>query len=476
MTPASRKLLVEIGKCVDLAVCGGSLVIASSLVDRPMWQSGSVQLRNPLWQLVLVLGLAFCWHISMIATATYQSYLSIAFEKQVSAILKGSVLAASWTGVWLFMRRSNARVPVGSLFIQMVLFWVLCFSGLLLLRVGARLATQMLRRGGRNRRNFLVIGTNRRAVSVAQDLGDREHSGYRLVGFVDSLWYADSAPDRLKNMLLGDSSRLLDLLRDTAVDEVIIALPIASCYKQIEQIINHCHGQGIVVRCEASLFDSGAKSLQSHQLITVPGPKRGELSSAGKRVVDIVFSACALIATLPVLIVIAIAIKLTSPGPIIFSQERLGAGKRRFRIYKFRTMVTNAEALMPTLEHLNQTQGPTFKVDRDPRVTRVGAFLRRKSLDELPQLFNVLIGDMSLVGPRPLPLRDYRGFSEDWHRRRFTVRPGITCLWQVQGRSGVGFERWMELDMDYIDNWSFWLDFKVLLQTIPAVLRGSGAM
>jgi lipopolysaccharide/colanic/teichoic acid biosynthesis glycosyltransferase len=139
-------------------------------------------------------------------------------------------------------------------------------------------------------------------------------------------------------------------------------------------------------------------------------------------------------------------------------------------------MVVDAEALMDKVEHLNQSQGPTFKLQHDPRITPIGAFLRKTSLDELPQFFNVFLGDMSLVGPRPLPLRDYRGFSEDWHRRRFSVKPGITCLWQVNGRSSVGFERWMELDMDYIDRWSLWLDFKILIQTVPAVIRGYGAM
>jgi lipopolysaccharide/colanic/teichoic acid biosynthesis glycosyltransferase len=160
---------------------------------------------------------------------------------------------------------------------------------------------------------------------------------------------------------------------------------------------------------------------------------------------------------------------------VFFLQERLGLGKRKFKIYKFRTMVTNAEELIGNLEHLNQSQGPTFKLRNDPRITRLGAFLRKTSLDELPQFINVLLGHMSLVGPRPLPLRDYRGFSEDWHRRRFSVKPGMTCLWQVMGRSSVSFDRWMELDMSYIDTWSIWLDFKILFQTITVVLRGSGA-
>jgi len=172
---------------------------------------------------------------------------------------------------------------------------------------------------------------------------------------------------------------------------------------------------------------------------------------------------------------VAVLIKLTSPGAIIFQQERVGLNKRKFKVYKFRTMVEEAEKLMPQLEMLNEVSGPVFKIKNDPRITAIGRILRRTSVDELPQLFNVIKGDMSLVGPRPLPVRDYEGFSEDWQRRRFSVKPGITCLWQINGRSSIGFDRWMELDLQYVDEWSLWLDMKILARTIPAVLRGSGA-
>jgi len=173
--------------------------------------------------------------------------------------------------------------------------------------------------------------------------------------------------------------------------------------------------------------------------------------------------------------VVAALIRLTSKGPIFFRQERLGVNKRTFLIYKFRTMVPDAEKLIEALEDQNQVSGPVFKIMDDPRITPIGRMLRRSSIDELPQLFNVLKGDMSLVGPRPLPVRDYQGFNEDWQRRRFSVRPGITCLWQVNGRSSIPFEQWMRLDLQYMDEWSLWLDIKILARTIPAVLRGSGA-
>ena len=166
---------------------------------------------------------------------------------------------------------------------------------------------------------------------------------------------------------------------------------------------------------------------------------------------------------------------MTSPGPAFFIQERVGLNKRIFRLYKFRTMVKDAKQKQAELEDLNECMGAAFKITNDPRITTVGKFLRKVSIDELPQLINVLKGDMSLVGPRPLPVRDYNGFNEDWHRRRFSVRPGITCLWQVNGRHNIPFNRWMELDLEYIDKWSLFLDLSILIRTIPAVFKGSGA-
>jgi exopolysaccharide biosynthesis polyprenyl glycosylphosphotransferase len=194
-----------------------------------------------------------------------------------------------------------------------------------------------------------------------------------------------------------------------------------------------------------------------------------------KRVLDVCVSLVLLIVLAPVLFITALLIRLMSPGPIFFGQKRVGLNKRQFVMYKFRTMIPNAEKAQEQLLALNEMTGPVFKIKNDPRVTPIGRFLRKTSLDELPQLWNVLTGDMSLVGPRAMSVRDYQFFSEDWQRRRFSVRPGITCLWQVNGRNSIPFEQWMQLDMQYIDKWSLWLDLKILARTIPAVLKGSGA-
>jgi exopolysaccharide biosynthesis polyprenyl glycosylphosphotransferase len=195
-----------------------------------------------------------------------------------------------------------------------------------------------------------------------------------------------------------------------------------------------------------------------------------------KRMMDFSLGLVLLIILSPLFLITALLIWLTSPGPVFFIQDRVGFNKRHFRLYKFRTMVADAELRLASLETGEAMDGPAFKMNNDPRITPIGHFLRKTSIDELPQLFNVLKGDMSLVGPRPTPVREYEGFNEDWHRRRFSVRPGITGLWQVNGRSSTPFPKRMELDLQYIDHWNLWLDLKILAKTVPVVLRGDGAV
>jgi exopolysaccharide biosynthesis polyprenyl glycosylphosphotransferase len=200
--------------------------------------------------------------------------------------------------------------------------------------------------------------------------------------------------------------------------------------------------------------------------------------SVVKHLIDLVgsFLLLVLLIVIPVLPLIAVLIKLTSPGPVLFRQQRSGQNGAPFTLYKFRTMITNAEQLKHELEAMNEMSGPVFKVTNDPRITRVGKWLRRYSLDELPQLFNVLRGEMSLVGPRPLPVDEVKRFSDLAHRRRLSVKPGITCLWQISGRNQINdFKDWVRLDLEYIDNWSLWLDLKILLRTLPAVFTATGA-
>ncbi len=282
-----------------------------------------------------------------------------------------------------------------------------------------------------------------------------------VIGFIDDHWEFDGAPSTYRAMQLGRLNEISEVLRDAVVDEVVVLSP-----KLDRAVVNACHEQGVTV---THSFGSTSWRKPAAPLLSLIAP-------GFKRLMDIAFSGIVIVAILPLLAVIAIAVKLTSKGPAIFSQERLGLGKHPFMVLKFRTMVPNAESLMASIEHLNEAKGAHFKLRKDPRVTPIGALLRKTSLDELPQLFNVLRGDMSLVGPRPIVMRDYRGIAHHRHRRRFAVKPGITCLWQVGGRNSIDFDSWMELDLDYIDRWSLQLDLQILLKTIPVVIRGSGAM
>lgn len=275
-------------------------------------------------------------------------------------------------------------------------------------------------------------------------------------------------------------AELQTVLATQPVDEVFISLPMNRYGQLIENIVQLCQEQGIVVRVQPELSlstrsESYIGDLNGVPLVTVRSVPRDGWALMIKRLIDVVGAAGLLILLAPFLAVIAALIKIDSPGPSLFKQERVGLNKRRFQLLKFRTMVTGADQQQHRLEQLNEAGGPVFKIKDDPRITRVGRFLRRYSIDELPQLFNVLNGDMSLVGPRPLPLRDVERINVQWHKRRFSVKPGITCLWQVNGRSDVSFDRWVQMDLEYIDKWCLGLDVKILVKTLPVVLGGHGA-
>jgi exopolysaccharide biosynthesis polyprenyl glycosylphosphotransferase len=263
------------------------------------------------------------------------------------------------------------------------------------------------------------------------------------------------------------------------IDDVIIALPVKSCYQQIQHVIRVCEHAGVRAKYGADMFESTVAfpryDAQGDRAFVAMHVVPDGYGLVVKRAIDIVGAAAGLIVSAPLMLVAAAAIKLTSRGPIIYPQDRCGLNKRPFRMLKFRSMYVDADKLQPSLEGRNEASGPVFKIREDPRITPLGRLLRKSSLDELPQLWNVLCGDMSLVGPRPLPWRDVRRITRPSDMRRFSMRPGITCLWQVQGRTNIDFERWVKLDLQYIDTWSLVLDLRILAETIPAVLSGDGA-
>jgi exopolysaccharide biosynthesis polyprenyl glycosylphosphotransferase len=477
MSSARRQMLLTVLKFFDLMVMAGSFWLAAlpALYESGVSFSEFFSMRIKIQNFVIFIGLLLVWHIIFVSFRLYESRRLLPRHTDVLDTLKATSLCTfSVAGAAMLFHIRMVDLPF------LVVLWgassVVAMSNRLLLRY----FLDSVRRRGRNMRHILIVGTNPRAVEFATKIQLRSELGYRVIGFADQEWPGMGDFRNTGYPLVCGLQSIAEFVRNTVVDELVIALPLRSFYGRTSQIVALCEKQGIVMRFLPGIFNldkarSTSEDLAGDPLLTLyTGPLDGWPVFV-KRTLDLVFSCALLLVLSPLLVVTAVLIKLTSPGPVFFRQERMGLNKRQFRIYKFRTMVPDAEKRIAELEKLNEVSGPVFKIKNDPRLTPIGKLLRSTSIDELPQLLNVLKGDMSLVGPRPLPLRDYRGFDKDWHRRRFSVRPGITCLWQVNGRSSIPFEKWMELDMQYIDEWSLWLDFKILAGTIPAVLKGSGA-
>ena len=321
---------------------------------------------------------------------------------------------------------------------------------------------------------MLIVGSGARAARVVREIERNAEYGYIIEGFVDD----PHAHQVMKGKHLGTLADLPDVLRTLRVDEVFVTLPMRSQYDNILASIQRCEERGIPVHLPGDLFTLAIAHAEPSVLAHAPmisilssGPMDG-MPYLVKRFFDRIAAAILLVVLSPVMIAIALGIRFTMGSPILFKQPRVGFQRRIFPCFKFRTMVNDAEKRMAELEQLNETDGPVFKIKHDPRVTPLGAWLRRTCLDELPQLFNVLRGEMSLVGPRPLPLRDVSNFDRDSLNRRFAVWPGITCTWQVSGRSEVSFEEWIALDLAYVDTWSLAQDSWILPQTVKAVLWG----
>jgi exopolysaccharide biosynthesis polyprenyl glycosylphosphotransferase len=432
-------------------------------------------MRIKILNFALFIALIFVWRAILSLFSLYQSWRLSSRWREVFNVIKATILGS----ILVYVAATLISIELVNLSF-IAIFWIANVILMIVGRLALRWGLGWIRRRGRNLRCMLIAGTNNRAIAFARKIESRPELGYRISGFVDWVW--EGVPDFQKSgyQIVTDLDGFPSYLREHVVDEVVISLPLKSQYRTASRIAALSEEQGIVVRYLPDIFDLKSSHMKTVSLegLSLVSNYTGAMEGwqvEMKRLLDILISGIALLVFLPFFPIIAAAIKVTSSGPVFFVQERIGLSKRRFRVYKFRTMVLDAEKKQADLESLNEVSGPVFKIKKDPRITPIGKILRTLSIDEVPQLFNVLKGDMSLVGPRPLPVRDYNGFSEDWHRRRFIVRPGITCLWQVNGRSSLPFDRWMELDMEYIDKWSLWLDLKILAKTFPSVLRGSGA-
>jgi exopolysaccharide biosynthesis polyprenyl glycosylphosphotransferase len=478
MTNFRRQLLIKMFMLLDPGLLTLSF-IAAAVLDWHLTEFTSFasffSMRIKLVNFFEFLVLFYSWHLIFSAVGLYGSRRLGERKEEVKVVLEATIAA------------SFALVPLGAFFhIRMItppfiaVFWLIASGAIILSRLALREFLRRARIHGRNLRHLLIIGSNPRAVEFARVIESRPELGYHLVGFVDQAWSGNSAFGGNGRAIVSDLEHFSDFLRDRVIDEVAIALPMKSFYSEAARIVAQCQQQGVIVRVLASIFDlqknaAGNAHVDGMTVATINPTSSDGWPVIYKRLLDICVSSLVLLALLPVFVVVTLLIKLDSKGPVFFVQDRVGLNKRRFRMYKFRTMAVDAEKKQRELEALNEADGPVFKIKNDPRITRLGRYLRKMSIDELPQFLNVLKGDMSLVGPRPLPLRDYEGFDEDWVRRRFSVPPGITCLWQVNGRSSLSFKEWMELDLQYIDQWSFWLDLKLIAKTIPAVLKGVGA-
>ena len=473
-----RKLLFNAFKLSDVLIMAFSFALATVAVHS-RFDSGTLskflQMRIKVVNFALFLGLLLVWHVIFSLFGLYRSRRFSSRGKEAVDIVKATSLGTLVILVSGLMLKLQMITPL-----FLAAFWGLGTGLTVLGHFALRYGLANIRLHGRNLRHMLIVGTNPRAIDFARKIGKRPELGYHLIGFADQASIMHNKFKKTGYPLVTDFKGFPSFLRDYVVDEVVIALPMKSLYDEASTIVRLCEEQGILVRYFSNPFNlelaqSRADQFEDDTIITLTNGRMRGVSLFFKRVLDITASFAGILLLTPLFFIVGLWIKFTSPGPVFFFQERVGLSKQRFRLYKFRTMVLNAEKKLAELEDLNEVSGPVFKIKNDPRITPVGRFLRKTSIDELPQLINVLKGDMSLVGPRPLPVRDYEGFDEDWHRRRFSVRPGITCLWQINGRSNLPFKDWMRLDMEYIDKWSLTLDLKILLKTIPAVVRGSGA-
>ncbi len=385
-----------------------------------------------------------------------------------------SVVSASTIAIAILIIVLHFHNPFSFSRLMFIYLWALTVGLLVGARVVGRGLRGLLRRRGIGLRSALIVGCGPPGRAIMQSLLAQPALGYQVIGFLDDAYRRDLG----RIAYLGAPACLDVVIAERQPDEVIIALP-SSRHEEIVGYVRACRASGARFRLVPDFYELSLNQVDTQYLDGIPLIGLRDLQLSGpdrlvKRAVDVVVASLGLLVASPVLLLAAVAIKLDSPGPILHQQVRVGKGGRHFTLYKFRSMKVNADAELERLRPSNEAGGVTFKMRADPRRTRVGRWLRRLSIDELPQLWNVLRGDMSLVGPRP-PLPSEVSRYEEWHRHRLEVAPGLTGLWQVSGRSEVPFDEMVLMDLWYIEHWSLGLDLKILFRTIPAVLLARGA-
>jgi exopolysaccharide biosynthesis polyprenyl glycosylphosphotransferase len=420
----------------------------------------------------LVLGLAvLAWVLSGYWLGVYENLGT----GQRRVIIRDLLRQTAYASIALVLAEYLLRLDLSRPFL--LSFTALTCSLILIFRVTSRRLVGLIRREFGALRFVMVVGVGDRARRLAAELEAASGQGIRLKGF---LALDDRSPDLIRlaqHYPVHPISQLAALLRHEIIDEVVFAVD-SHALQSLEEVFLQCDEEGVRTRVAVDFFphvnsEMYLERLGEIPLLTFSAAPDDEVRLFLKRLIDIVIASAALVILSPLFLLIALLVRVTSPGPAIFRQQRCGLNGRRFTFYKFRSMVKDAEARRAEVLHMSKRSTAT-KIPNDPRLTSIGGFLRRFSLDELPQLFNVLKGDMSLVGPRPAIPEEVAQY-EVWQRRRLRMRPGLTCIWALNGRDRVDFETWMKMDMQYIDNWSLGLDWKILFQTIPQVVLGKGA-
>jgi len=434
-----------------------------------LFRGGLYPLQNYLWLLTVILPV---WGILLFQSRLYRSqrtrpFLTEAFNVS-KAVLSGGLFLVALVFIFKYF------------YISRPLLLIFFLSNLVLLiseRFAVRLFLKYIRRKGLNFRSIIIVGTGERADRLARLIESHKDWGLRLLGFV--LEDRSSGRKEIEGYpVLGTIDEITVILENYIVDEILFVVSQRKL-ADLEELLMICEEEGIKTRIALDIFPHminrmEVEELEGLPLLTFSPTKITAFNLALRRSFDVLISLILFLITSPIWILTALAIKLSSNGPVLFKQVRCGLNGRRFVVYKFRSMVHGAELQKDRLTKLNEMNGPAFKIKDDPRITWVGRLIRKTSIDELPQFLNVLKGDMSLVGPRPSIPEEVEKYKH-WQRRRLSMKPGMTCLWQIQGRNTIDFDDWMKLDLKYIDSWSLKLDLIIFLKTIPVVLFGRGA-
>ncbi len=412
------------------------------------------------------------WCAMLYLNGMYNSLRTRSLLQIVWIIAKSSLFATSIFGTIVFLFKLQ--------FISRIFFAIFLVSSttfILLEKIILFSAMHYARRHGYNYRTLLIVGTGKRAEDFIRRIKSHPEWGFRILGAVED------EPGRGIEWVngvkvIGTLSEISEILHNYPTDEVVFVVP-RSRLTHMEKAIHECEMEGVKATIAVDLFDlriarAYMTELDGIPLVTFKTTVAKEWQLFAKRAIDIVISGLSIVLLSPLFLIVVILIKLTSSGPVFFRQQRLGLNGRKFVLYKFRTMYKGADELLSKVNDVSEKDKPDFKRKKMQCITPLGRCLRKFSIDEFPQLFNVFAGHMSLIGPRPT-VPDEVSLYRAWQRRRFSMKPGLTCLWQIKGRNKIGFEEWMKLDLEYLDNWSLWLDFKILIKTIPVVLFGIGA-